>query len=92
MKEFEAGSDVGGVWNWNGYPTEMEGWVYAMNFAAGIENDWSYNKRYPSRVEVQSYLSQIAGMKCSVPNAGAAAEHLARSVRPAQIHRIQRNQ
>ena len=63
-KCFEAGSDVGGVWYWNRYPgarTDSEAWVYALNFAPGLKEAWQYKERYPSREEVQQYLSRIAG-------------------------------
>ncbi|KAJ4248458.1 hypothetical protein NW762_012795 [Fusarium torreyae] len=62
VKCFEAGTDIGGAWYWNSYPgarTDSEAWVYAMNFAPNLVNDWDYRSRYPSREEVQQYLCRI---------------------------------
>jgi cation diffusion facilitator CzcD-associated flavoprotein CzcO len=64
VKCFEAGSDVGGAWYWNRYPgarTDSEAWIYAFNFAPEVLEDWNYSERYPSQVEVQGYLSRVAG-------------------------------
>ncbi|KAH8703853.1 cyclohexanone monooxygenase [Talaromyces proteolyticus] len=62
VKCFEAGSDVGGAWYWNCYPgarTDSEAWVYALNFAPGVKEEWNYSERYPSQKEVQQYLGRI---------------------------------
>ncbi|KAK5453300.1 hypothetical protein LTS15_006485 [Exophiala xenobiotica] len=62
-KCFEAGSDVGGTWYWNRYPgarTDSEAWVYSMNFAEELKEEWNYHERYPSQPEVQSYLGHVA--------------------------------
>jgi cation diffusion facilitator CzcD-associated flavoprotein CzcO len=63
-KCFEAGTDVGGAWYWNRYPgarTDSEAWVYAMNFAPDVLNEWDYSERYPSQEEVQRYLGRVVG-------------------------------
>ncbi|KAH7385681.1 cyclohexanone monooxygenase [Pyrenochaeta sp. MPI-SDFR-AT-0127] len=62
MKCFEAGSDVGGAWYWNRYPgarTDSEAWVYLMNFAPELKEEWDYHERYPSQGEVQRYLGHV---------------------------------
>lgn len=62
VKCFEAGSDVGGAWYWNCYPgarTDSEAWVYTMNFAPEVREEWDYSERYPSQKEVQQFLSRI---------------------------------
>ncbi|KAM0187487.1 hypothetical protein ACHAPI_011122 [Fusarium lateritium] len=59
---FEAASDVGGAWYWNSYPgarTDSEAWVYAMNFAPDVKNDWGYSQRYPPQSEVQKYIGRV---------------------------------
>jgi cation diffusion facilitator CzcD-associated flavoprotein CzcO len=64
VKCFEAGSDVGGAWYWNRYPgarTDSEAWVYALNFAPSLKDDWKYTERYPSQREVQEYLGRVVG-------------------------------
>ncbi|KAL6406624.1 oxidoreductase [Ilyonectria robusta] len=61
-KCFEAGSDVGGAWYWNRYPgarTDSEAWVYSMNFAPELRDEWDYRERYPSQEEVQRYLGRV---------------------------------
>ncbi|KAI8937410.1 hypothetical protein NX059_005135 [Plenodomus lindquistii] len=61
-KCFEAGSDVGGAWFWNRYPgarTDSEAWVYLMNFAPELREEWDYTERYPSQDEVQRYLGRV---------------------------------
>ncbi|KAH7009640.1 cyclohexanone monooxygenase [Ilyonectria destructans] len=62
-KCFEAGSDVGGAWYWNRYPgarTDSEAWIYSMNFAPELRDEWDYHERYPSQDEVQRYLGRVA--------------------------------
>jgi cyclohexanone monooxygenase len=64
VKCFEAGSDVGGAWYWNRYPgarTDSEAWVYALNFAPDLRDEWNYSERYPSQEEVQRYLGRVVG-------------------------------
>jgi cation diffusion facilitator CzcD-associated flavoprotein CzcO len=64
VKCIEAGSDVGGVWYWNRYPgarTDSEAWVYALNFAPELRDEWDYHERYPSQEDVQRYLSRVVG-------------------------------
>lgn len=64
VKCFEAGSDVGGAWYWNRYPgarTDSEAWIYSMNFAPEVQDEWGYNERYPSQKEVQQYLTRVVG-------------------------------
>lgn len=61
---FEAASDVGGAWFWNRYPgarTDSEAWVYLMNFAPELSEEWDYTERYPSQDEVQRYLGRVVG-------------------------------
>lgn len=71
VKCFEAGSDVAGTWYWNRYPgarTDSEAWVYSMNFAPEVSEDWSYTERYPSQKEVQQYLGRVVGQYCYSTN------------------------
>ncbi|KAF2020084.1 cyclohexanone monooxygenase [Aaosphaeria arxii CBS 175.79] len=61
-KCFEAASDVGGAWYWNRYPgarTDSEAWVYLMNFAPELREEWEYTERYPCQDEVQRYLGRV---------------------------------
>ena len=63
-KCFDAASDVGGTWYWNRYPgsrTDGEAWVYILNFAPELMEEWDYSERYPTQEEIQRYLSRIVG-------------------------------
>ncbi|KAK8912970.1 Phenylacetone monooxygenase [Metarhizium anisopliae BRIP 53293] len=63
VKCFDAASDVGGTWYWNRYPgsrTDGEAWVYILNFAPELLEEWQYHERYPTQEEIQRYLSRIA--------------------------------
>lgn len=64
VKCFDAASDVGGTWYWNRYPgsrTDGEAWVYILNFAPELMEEWDYHERYPSQEEIQRYLSRVVG-------------------------------
>lgn len=68
VKCFDAASDVGGTWYWNRYPgsrTDGEAWVYILNFAPDLLEEWKYHERYPTQGEIQRYLSRIAGQSSS---------------------------
>ncbi|THC87734.1 hypothetical protein EYZ11_012818 [Aspergillus tanneri] len=62
VKCFDAASDVGGTWWWNRYPgsrTDGEAWVYLLNFAPELMEEWDFHERYPSQEEIQQYLSRV---------------------------------
>jgi cation diffusion facilitator CzcD-associated flavoprotein CzcO len=55
----EAGSDVGGVWNWNRYPgarTDIQSYEYCYSFSRELWEEWEWTERYPSQPEVLAYL------------------------------------
>ncbi|KAL8888332.1 MAG: hypothetical protein Q9192_006193, partial [Flavoplaca navasiana] len=59
---FDAAPDVGGTWYWNRYPgsrTDGEAWVYLLNFAPELMEEWDFHERYPSRDEIQQYLGRV---------------------------------
>ncbi|KAL8999555.1 MAG: hypothetical protein Q9169_001644 [Polycauliona sp. 2 TL-2023] len=61
-KCFDAAPDVGGTWYWNCYPgsrTDGEAWVYLLNFAPELMEEWDFRERYPTRDEIQQYLGRI---------------------------------
>jgi cyclohexanone monooxygenase len=56
---FEAGSDVGGVWNWNRYPgarTDIQSYQYCYSFSQELWEEWEWSERYPAQPEVLHYL------------------------------------
>ncbi len=59
IRLFEAGSDVGGVWNWNRYPgarTDIYSYQYCYSFSRELWEEWTWSERYPSQPEVLDYL------------------------------------
>jgi cation diffusion facilitator CzcD-associated flavoprotein CzcO len=63
IRSFDAGSDVGGVWNWNRYPgarTDSPHHTYRFTFADDLLAEWEYSERYPPQPEVLGYLRHVA--------------------------------
>jgi hypothetical protein len=61
---FDTASDVGGTWYWNRYPgarTDSDAWVYHLNFASELVEEWDFHERCPSQEEIQRYLSRVVG-------------------------------
>ena len=63
VQGFEAGSGVGGTWNWNRYPgarTDSLYYIYCYSFSPELAQEWVWKERYPSQPEVRSYLRHVA--------------------------------
>lgn len=63
IRAFDAGDDVGGVWNWNRYPgaqTDSPQHTYRFTFADDLLAEWEYSMKYPSQPEVLGYLRHVA--------------------------------
>jgi cyclohexanone monooxygenase len=63
VRVIEAAGDVGGTWNWNRYPgarTDSESWAYCFSFDKDLQDEWDWQERYPSQVEVHNYLRHVA--------------------------------
>lgn len=92
-KCFELGSDVGGTWYWNRYPgarTDSEAWVYSLNFAPELKDEWKFEERYPGQESVQRNLSQVVGKPISQSHFYKCESlTLPRSLRFAEIHHFQ---
>ncbi|KAL3466973.1 hypothetical protein BJX64DRAFT_301373 [Aspergillus heterothallicus] len=59
----EAGAGIGGAWFWNNYPgcrTDVESWVYCMNFSEELCQEWTWKERYATQAEVREYLNFVA--------------------------------
>jgi cyclohexanone monooxygenase len=59
----EAGTDVGGTWNFNRYPgarTDSESWAYCFSFDQQLQDEWDWQERYPTQPQVLSYLRHVA--------------------------------
>lgn len=63
LRAFDAGEDVGGVWNWNRYPgarTDSPHHTYRFTFADDLLAEWEYSQKFPPQSEVLGYLKHIA--------------------------------
>lgn len=63
LRAFDAGSDVGGVWNWNRYPgarTDSPHHTYRFTFAEDLLAEWEYTEKFPTQPEVLGYLRRVA--------------------------------
>lgn len=63
VKAYDAGTDVGGVWDRNRYPgaqTDTPQEAYQYSFDKDVLNDWSYSRRFPPQHQVLGYLGYIA--------------------------------
>lgn len=71
VRSYNATADIGGTWYWNRYPgprTDGEAWVYLLNFAPELMEEWEFHERYPTRDEIQQYLGRIVGQICRCPS------------------------
>jgi cyclohexanone monooxygenase len=60
---FEAGVDVGGVWNWNRYPgatVDVLSRDYSYSFSDALQQDWEWNMRFCRQPEILSYQQHVA--------------------------------
>jgi cyclohexanone monooxygenase len=63
LRAFDAGKDVGGVWNWNRYPgaqTDSPHHTYRFTFAEDLLEEWDYSHYNPGQPEVLAYLRHVA--------------------------------
>jgi cyclohexanone monooxygenase len=60
---FEAASDVGGTWFWNGYPgarCDVESLDYSYSFSEELQNEWRWSERFATQPEILRYLNHVA--------------------------------
>ena len=63
VRAFEAGSDVGGTWYWNGYPgarCDVESLEYSYQFSAELQQEWEWTERFSAQPEILRYLNHVA--------------------------------
>ncbi len=63
VREFEAGSGVGGTWFWNRYPgarCDVESMEYSYQFSDDLQQEWQWTERYSSQPEILRYLNHVA--------------------------------
>lgn len=62
-KVLEANDDLGGVWNFNGYPgarCDVESYDYSYRFSPELEQEWRWTERYAQQPEILRYLRHVA--------------------------------
>jgi cation diffusion facilitator CzcD-associated flavoprotein CzcO len=63
VQSFDAGDDVGGVWNWNRYPgaqTDSPQHTYRFTFDDDLREYEAYSRKFPPQPEVLAYLQHVA--------------------------------
>jgi len=59
----EAGTDVGGTWYWNRYPSarcDVESMQYSYSFSPELEQDWQWSELFASQPEILRYAQHVA--------------------------------
>lgn len=60
---FDAGVEVGGVWNWNRYPgatVDVLSRDYSYGFSDELQREWNWSMRYTRQPEIQAYQRHVA--------------------------------
>jgi cation diffusion facilitator CzcD-associated flavoprotein CzcO len=59
----EAGSDLGGTWQWNRYPGarfDSESYTYGYSFSRELLDEWHWKERFSGQPENLRYLNYVA--------------------------------
>ena len=62
LRCFDAGVDVGGVWNWNRYPgatVDVLSRDYSYSFSDDLQRDWQWSMRYSRQPEIVAYQQHV---------------------------------
>src|SRR2546430_1880384 len=60
---YEAGSGVGGNWDWNRYPgarCDVESVEYSYSFSEELQQEWGWTERFATQPEIMRYLNHVA--------------------------------
>ncbi len=60
---FEAGSGIGGTWDWNRYPGarfDSESWSYGYSFSQELLDEWDWEEHFAGQPEIARYLNYVA--------------------------------
>lgn len=63
VQGLEAGSDVGGTWNWNKYPgcrIDTESLSYCYSFDKELLEEWTWKEQFASQPETHRYIKRVA--------------------------------
>lgn len=61
VKLFEAGAELGGVWNWNRYPgarVDSEFPYYQLSIPE-VWKTWTFTERFPDHKELRNYFKHV---------------------------------
>jgi cation diffusion facilitator CzcD-associated flavoprotein CzcO len=56
VRVFEAGSGVGGTWNWNRYPGarfDSESWTYGYSFSKELLDEWDWEENFAAQPQTE---------------------------------------
>ena len=59
----EAGSDVGGTWDWNRYPGarfDSESWSYGFAFSEELLQEWNWREHFSAQPDTLAYIEYAA--------------------------------
>lgn len=60
---FDAGVEVGGVWNWNRYPgatVDVLSRDYSYGFSDALQREWEWSMRFSRQPEILAYQRHVA--------------------------------
>src|SRR4029450_10030556 len=63
VRVFEAGTGVGGTWDWNRYPGhgfDSESWTYGYSFSQELLEEWDWEEHFAAQPETERYLNYVA--------------------------------
>ena len=63
VRVFEAGTGVGGTWDWNRYPGarfDSESYSYSYSFSQELLEEWNWSEHFAAQPETLRYLNHVA--------------------------------
>ena len=63
VRVFEAGTDVGGTWDWNRYPGarfDSESYSYGYSFSKELLQEWEWKEHFSGQPENLKYVQYVA--------------------------------
>src|ERR1700746_1538024 len=63
VRVVEAGTDVGGTWDWNRYPGARfgcESYSYGFSFSKELLNEWEWSEHFAGQPETLRYCKYVA--------------------------------
>src|SRR5256885_16466876 len=63
VRVFEAGTGVGGTWDWNRYPGarfDSESYSYGYSFSKELLGEWHWTEHFSPQTQTLRYLKHVA--------------------------------